>query len=52
MGDAEKTAPAKRADTAARTLDVDGNALTLIPDGPERFEALIALIDGSKTSLR
>ena len=24
----------------------------MIPDGPERFEALIALIDGAKTSLR
>jgi cardiolipin synthase len=53
MGDAEETdTPAKRPEIAARTLDVDGNALTLIPDGPERFEALIALIDGSKTSLR
>jgi len=53
MGDAAQTpVPETRAESAARTLDVDGNALTLIPDGPERFEALIALIDGAKTSLR
>jgi cardiolipin synthase len=53
VGDADQTAtPETRAECAARTLHVDGNALTLIPDGPERFEALIALIDGAKTSLR
>src|SRR3990170_7747468 len=53
MGDADKTRKrASRTETARRTVTVDGNALTLIPDGPERYEALIALIDGAKTSLR
>jgi cardiolipin synthase len=56
MGEAKQTGePAKTAakrDAASRTVRVDGNALTLIPDGPERFEALIALIDGAKASLR
>ena len=57
MGDAEQTVPPttpieSRAENAARTIDVNGNALTLIPDGPERFEALIALIDGAQASLR
>ena len=33
-------------------LEVAGNRLTLLPDGPERLEALIALIDGAKESLR
>jgi cardiolipin synthase len=32
--------------------EVDGNKLTLLPDGPERLEALIGLIDGAQTSLR
>ncbi|MBA3667618.1 MAG: phosphatidylserine/phosphatidylglycerophosphate/cardiolipin synthase family protein [Sphingomonas sp.] len=31
---------------------VDGNRLILLLDGPERLAALIALIDGAKTSLR
>ena len=35
-----------------RTLQVDGNRLTLLPEGPQRLEALIALIDGAKASLR
>lgn len=35
-----------------RTLTVDGNRLTLLPEGPQRFDALIALIDGAETSLR
>lgn len=35
-----------------RTLMVDGNRLTLLPEGPQRFDALIELIDGAKTSLR
>ena len=53
MGDADQSVtPAKCAEIATRTLDVDGNSLTLIPDGPERFEALIALIDGAKSNLR
>jgi len=32
--------------------EVDGNRLTLLPDGPQRLEALIALIDEARTSLR
>ena len=46
--------PAKpaKSDLESRRLTVDGNRLTLLPDGPERFEALIALIDGAKHSLR
>ena len=34
------------------TFTVDGNALTLIDTGPRRLDALIALIDGAKSSLR
>jgi cardiolipin synthase len=34
------------------TLEVAGNRLTLLSEGPERLEALIALIDGAKQSLR
>jgi cardiolipin synthase A/B len=33
-------------------IDVAGNRLTLLPDGPQRLEALIALIDGARESLR
>src|SRR5690349_17283004 len=33
-------------------IDVAGNWLTLLPDGPRRLEALIALIDGAQESLR
>jgi cardiolipin synthase len=35
-----------------RSLTIDGNRLTLIPDGPERFKQLLALIDGARQSLR
>jgi cardiolipin synthase A/B len=35
-----------------RSLTIDGNRLTLIPDGPERFAQLIALINGARQSLR
>jgi cardiolipin synthase len=35
-----------------RSLLVDGNRLTLLPEGPERLKALIGLIDGAKTSVR
>ncbi|MEQ7873688.1 phosphatidylserine/phosphatidylglycerophosphate/cardiolipin synthase family protein [Sphingomonas sp. ASV193] len=42
----------RKAASEARTLTVDGNRLTLIPDGPERLDALVALIDGAKKSLR
>ena len=34
------------------SLTVDGNCLTLLAEGPERLEALLALIDGAKCSLR
>ena len=33
-------------------MEVAGNRLTLLADGPERLEALIALIDGARDSLR
>ncbi len=33
-------------------MEVGGNRLTLLPDGPARLEALIALIDGAAESLR
>jgi cardiolipin synthase len=35
-----------------RPLTVDGNRLTLLPDGPMRLEGLIELIDGARHSLR
>jgi cardiolipin synthase len=35
-----------------RSLTIDGNRLTFIPDGPDRFRELMALIDGAKKSLR
>ena len=35
-----------------RSLMVDGNRLTLLAEGPERLDALLALIDGAKSSLR
>ena len=34
------------------TVTVDGNQLTLIPDGPSRLSALLGLIDGARRSLR
>ena len=38
---------------AARTMhEVDGNRLTAFPDGPERLEALLALIGGATRELR
>jgi cardiolipin synthase len=40
------------ADPNIATHEVAGNKLTLLPDGPERLEALIALIDEARTSLR
>ncbi|HST37196.1 MAG TPA: phosphatidylserine/phosphatidylglycerophosphate/cardiolipin synthase family protein [Allosphingosinicella sp.] len=35
-----------------RPMEVAGNRLTLLPDGPERLAALIALIDQAQESLR
>ena len=34
------------------TVEVDGNRLTLLTEGPERLEALIRLIDGAERSVR
>ncbi|MGH6659207.1 MAG: phospholipase D-like domain-containing protein [Sphingomicrobium sp.] len=39
-------------DLAARTAKVDGNSLIFLPDGPERLDQLLALIDGARKSLR
>ena len=36
----------------SRITTVDGNRLTFYPDGPDRLEALLKLIDGAKKSLR
>ena len=41
-----------KADTQPRSLTVDGNRLSLLPDGPKRLDALIDLIDGARHSLR
>jgi cardiolipin synthase len=38
--------------SSEQSLEVDGNRLTLVPDGPGRLKALIALIDGAKQSVR
>jgi cardiolipin synthase len=35
-----------------QSLEVDGNRLTLLPTGPGRLQALLALIDGAKKSVR
>jgi len=43
---------AAKKDRPARSVKVDGNVLTFFPDGPEQLDALIALIDGAKQSLR
>ena len=40
------------APTFTRVTKVDGNRLTFFPDGPDRLEALLALIDGAKSNLR
>lgn len=48
----KRGAEAVKSDLASRRLSVDGNRLTLLPDGPERLEVLIDLIDGAKRSLR
>ena len=39
-------------DSEISPIDVAGNRLTLLPDGPKRLDALIALIDGAQESLR
>jgi cardiolipin synthase len=40
------------AEPQIRPIEVAGNRLTLLPDGPERLEALVALIEGARDSLR
>ena len=35
-----------------RSLSVEGNRLTMLPDGPARLTALLALIDGAQQSVR
>lgn len=35
-----------------RSVEVDGNRLTLLIDGPERLDALLKLIDGAERSVR
>ena len=37
---------------ADRAQLVDGNRLTFLPEGPERLDRLMALIDGAQHSLR
>ena len=49
---APTAAAAPTADLSARELKVDGNSLAFLPDGPERLDTLIGLIDGAKRSLR
>ncbi|HEX6661777.1 MAG TPA: phospholipase D-like domain-containing protein, partial [Sphingomicrobium sp.] len=38
--------------TSDRTLIIEGNRLTLLPDGPQRLRVLIDLIDGARASVR
>jgi cardiolipin synthase len=40
------------AEPQIRPMEVAGNRLTLLPDGPERLEALVALIEGATETLR
>ena len=48
----KKRKPASEPTTKSRQLSVNGNRLTLLTGGPERLEALVALIDGAQHSLR
>jgi len=45
-------ASVEKADRKARQLDIDGNRVMLLPEGPERLDALLGLIHGAKHSLR
>ena len=45
-------AATSKARAQARSVRVEGNRLTLLTDGPERLDTLLALIDGARTSLR
>ena len=44
--------PLKPSGDRARSVTVDGNELTLLTGGRERFEALLSLIDGARRDLR
>ena len=48
----QSNAAIEKADRKARRLDVDGNRLTVLPEGEERLEALLDLIRNAKSSLR
>src|SRR3546814_17866703 len=41
-----------RKSSPASSATVEGTKLTLLPDGPERLDALIALIAGAQESIR
>jgi cardiolipin synthase len=47
-----ETAPAWSAASLPPSTVVAGNRLTLLPDGPGRLQALLALIEGAEESLR
>ena len=40
------------ASASSRTVTIDGNELTFLPDGPDRLAALLDLIGSARTSLR
>ena len=42
----------KQASLSSRTVTVDGNRLILLPDGPDRLEAILDLIGKARTSIR
>jgi cardiolipin synthase A/B len=42
----------KPSSLSSRTAAVDGNRLTLLPDGPDRLEAILDMIGSARTSLR
>jgi cardiolipin synthase len=44
--------PQQSSSNSERSLEVDGNRLTLLTDGPERLAALIKLIDDARRSVR
>src|SRR5262245_57689705 len=49
-----QTAPMAEAaqPSSDRTVEVGGNRLTLLTEGPERLQALLSLIDGAERSVR
>jgi cardiolipin synthase len=42
----------KPSSLASRLVTVDGNRLLILPDGPDRLEAILDLIGNARTSLR